>query len=202
MWHYSGPEDSTRSHPEEVDKDTVAKWIRNITSPCDNPLGSKRVLPYSFQNPPNNVTWTNMYSPVPNGAQLEVKEGSMEGSAESDYVEDNEETKDDSEESEDEVSSPSRVEPQSKQRHNPADTPNKTLASSGRSTKRVRGASNESAENSAKLLKPSKSKPQKALPRMRISVPVASTAATSVMSPPREDGYLMDVDTADATTSQ
>ena len=54
MWHYTGPEDSTRSHPEEVDEDTVAKWIRGIAGPCDNPMGAKRVLPFSAENPPTN----------------------------------------------------------------------------------------------------------------------------------------------------
>ena len=28
MWMYSGIEDSTRVHPEEVDEDTVEKWLK------------------------------------------------------------------------------------------------------------------------------------------------------------------------------
>uniref|UniRef100_A0A8I6YAW0 Uncharacterized protein n=1 Tax=Hordeum vulgare subsp. vulgare TaxID=112509 RepID=A0A8I6YAW0_HORVV len=52
MWHYSGPGDSTRSHPEEVSQHTVAQWIKSITGPCDIPIGSKRVAPYSGENKP------------------------------------------------------------------------------------------------------------------------------------------------------
>ena len=54
MWHYTGPEDSTRSHPEEVNEDTVAEWIRGIAGPCDNPMGAKRVLPFSGENSSTN----------------------------------------------------------------------------------------------------------------------------------------------------
>ena len=39
MWMYSGIEDSTRVHPEEVDEDTVEKWLRGITGSKDNPRG-------------------------------------------------------------------------------------------------------------------------------------------------------------------
>ena len=43
MWMYSGIEDSTRIHPEEVDEDTVEKWLRGITGNKDNPRGARRV---------------------------------------------------------------------------------------------------------------------------------------------------------------
>ena len=45
MWMYSGIEDSTRIHPEEVDEDTVEKWLRGITGNKDNPRGARRVPP-------------------------------------------------------------------------------------------------------------------------------------------------------------
>ena len=41
MWHYSGTEDTTRTHPEEVSEKTVAQWLRSITGACENPLGAK-----------------------------------------------------------------------------------------------------------------------------------------------------------------
>ncbi|KAE8809745.1 Aspartic proteinase nepenthesin-1 [Hordeum vulgare] len=52
MWHYPGPGDSTQSHPGEVSEETVVEWIKSITGPCDNPMGSKRVAPYSAENKP------------------------------------------------------------------------------------------------------------------------------------------------------
>ena len=45
MWMYSGIEDSTRVHPEEVDEDTVEKWLKGITGNKDNPRGSRRIPP-------------------------------------------------------------------------------------------------------------------------------------------------------------
>ena len=39
MWMYSGLEDSTRIHPEDVSEDTVEKWLRGITSNKGNPWG-------------------------------------------------------------------------------------------------------------------------------------------------------------------
>ena len=37
MWMYSGLEDSTRIHPEDVSEDTLEKWLRGITSNKYNP---------------------------------------------------------------------------------------------------------------------------------------------------------------------
>ena len=45
MWMYLGLEDTTRIHPEEVDEDTVEKWLRGITGNKDNPRGARRVPP-------------------------------------------------------------------------------------------------------------------------------------------------------------
>ena len=46
MWIYSGLDDSTRIHPEEVDDDTVEKWLSGMTRNKDNPRGARRVPPF------------------------------------------------------------------------------------------------------------------------------------------------------------
>ena len=56
MWHYSGVDDTTRTHPEDVPEKTVAQWLRSITGARDNPRGSRRVPPFSATNPPNVVS--------------------------------------------------------------------------------------------------------------------------------------------------
>ncbi len=56
MWHYSGADDTTRTHPEEVSEETVSQWLRSITGERDNPRGSKRVLPFSTERQPNVVS--------------------------------------------------------------------------------------------------------------------------------------------------
>ena len=58
MWMYSGIDDSTRIHPEEVDEDTVEKWLTGITDNKDNPRGSRRVNPFSNNNLPDKV-WSS-----------------------------------------------------------------------------------------------------------------------------------------------
>ena len=55
MWMYSGIEDSTRIHPEDVDEKTVAQWVQGITGNKDNPRGSRRVLPFDANNQPDQV---------------------------------------------------------------------------------------------------------------------------------------------------
>ena len=55
MWMYSGIEDPTRIHPEEVDEDTVEKWLRGITGNKDNPGGSRRIPPFDNSNKPDMV---------------------------------------------------------------------------------------------------------------------------------------------------
>jgi hypothetical protein len=55
MWMYSGPEDTARTHPEEVEEKTVAQWLRSITGNKDNPRGSRRILPFDAQNAPGEV---------------------------------------------------------------------------------------------------------------------------------------------------
>ncbi|KAI4979952.1 hypothetical protein ZWY2020_016705 [Hordeum vulgare] len=181
MWHYSGPEDPTRSHPEEVSEETVAQWVKSIAGASDNPLGAKRVLPYSAENKPRNLMhyffaeyfhifeWTNMHLPMPNGAQLDVRGESEGGSVDNDYAEDNEGSEGDSGESEEENQSPPRPESRSKHHHDPVATPSKTLVYNTRNVKHDRAVTTETAENVAKQPKPGAPKPRKALPLMRIA---------------------------------
>ena len=145
--------------------------------------------------------WTNWFSPVSNGNPAEEEEeGSQEGSVESvEYVSDSGETEEESseEEGEDEEqdSPPPPPEHRTKRRHEPAALSALPASSSApptaptvpsapstvpggpsaRSTKRTRDAATELAGQPSKVAKPSGSKPRKALPRMRVTVPVTST---------------------------
>ena len=56
MCMYSGIDDSTRIHPEEVDEDTVEKWLRGITGNKDNPRGAEESL---HSTNPMNQTRSN-----------------------------------------------------------------------------------------------------------------------------------------------
>ena len=60
MWMYSGIEDSTQVHPEEVDEDTVEKWLRGITGNKDNPGGPGESL---HSTNPMNQTRSNSELP-------------------------------------------------------------------------------------------------------------------------------------------
>uniref|UniRef100_A0A8I6WPL7 Uncharacterized protein n=1 Tax=Hordeum vulgare subsp. vulgare TaxID=112509 RepID=A0A8I6WPL7_HORVV len=153
--------------------------------------------------------WTNWFSPVSNGNPTEEEEGSQEGSVESaEYVSDSgeseEETSEEEEEDEEPDSPPPQTEHRTKRRHEPAvpsappasssAPPTAPVVPSARSTKRARDAAVEPAGQSSKAAKPSGSKPRKALPRMRVAVPVTSTVATSATSPARQEDDLMDTD--------
>ncbi|KAI4985306.1 hypothetical protein ZWY2020_017936 [Hordeum vulgare] len=216
MWHYVGPEDSTRTHPECVTGETVTAWVCGITGACDNPEGARRVRPFRADNPPPNEEWTNWHSAVSNGNPAEEEEGSQEGSMDSaEYVSDSGETEEETEEEEEEVgeqsSPPPPSEHRTKRRHDPAALPAPPAAPSAppappiapraRSVKRTRDAAAEPTDQPSKVAKPSRPKPQKALPRMRIAVPVASAAATSAASLPHQDDDPMDTDNA-ATSQQ
>ena len=45
MWLYSGTEDTTRIHPEEIDDATLERWLASITGNKDNPRGARRIPP-------------------------------------------------------------------------------------------------------------------------------------------------------------
>ena len=45
MWMYSGTDDTTRIHPEEVNEATLEGWLRDITGNKDNPRGARRIPP-------------------------------------------------------------------------------------------------------------------------------------------------------------
>ena len=55
MWMYSGLEDSTRIHLEDVSVDILEKWLMGITSNKDNPGGSRRVIPFDHSRQPEQV---------------------------------------------------------------------------------------------------------------------------------------------------
>uniref|UniRef100_A0A8I6XSE7 Uncharacterized protein n=1 Tax=Hordeum vulgare subsp. vulgare TaxID=112509 RepID=A0A8I6XSE7_HORVV len=191
MWHYTGPEDSTRTNVEGILEEKVTSWVLQITGPCENPKGARRVTPYSADNPPPNQEWTNWSSPVSNGnPEEEEEEGSQEGSVESaEYVsnsgESEEEDSEEEEEDEEPDSPPPWPEHRSKRRHEHA-VPSAPPASSSappaapavlsvRGTKRARDAAAELAGQSSRAPKPSGPKPRKALARMRMAIPVTST---------------------------
>ncbi|KAI4970691.1 hypothetical protein ZWY2020_001605 [Hordeum vulgare] len=130
---------------------------------------------------------------VLNGNPTEEEEGSQEGSADSaEYVSDSGETEEETEEEEEEdgeqSSPPSPPQHRTKRRHDPAALPAPPaapsappappVAPSARSVKRTRGASAQPVNQPSKVAKPSGPKPWKALPQMRIAVPVASARAS------------------------
>ena len=55
MWMYSGSDDTARTHPEEVDEEMVAQWLRSVTGNKDNPRGAKRILPFDATHAPREV---------------------------------------------------------------------------------------------------------------------------------------------------
>ena len=119
-----------------------------------------------------------MSSPVPNGEQpvggAESEHGSVGGS----YAEDSEEGSEDSEGSDDAESSQSpeqRYEHGSKRAQDPSVDPEKEATPSAKTPKRTRTSSPAPTEKAAKQPKVTTPKPRKALPRIKVAVPVAST---------------------------
>ena len=146
-----------------------------------------------------------MLSPVPNGEQPARGAESEHGSGGGSHAEDSEGGSDDSESSDDAESSQSserRYEHGSKRMHDPSvdlekeaapsaktskrartsspaptenTDPEKEVAPSAKVPKRTRTASPLPTEKAAKQSKVTTSKPRKALPRIKVAVPVAST---------------------------
>jgi hypothetical protein len=119
-----------------------------------------------------------MLSPVPNGAQPAGGAESEHGSVEGSYAEDSEEESDDSGESDEAESSQSpelRSERRSKLTHYPSVGPEKKVVPSTKAPKHTRMSSLEPTEKTAKQPKVASPKPRKALPRIKVTVPVAST---------------------------
>jgi hypothetical protein len=121
----------------------------------------------------------NMISPVPNGEHLEEGELSAGGSVEGDRADDSEDDDDDEEDSDwvgsgEDAPTPPRKERRAKANRDPGAAPSKTVASSTRNPKRGRTATPDSTEKVPKVPKPGVPKTRKALPRMKIEVPVAS----------------------------
>ncbi|KAI5012943.1 hypothetical protein ZWY2020_025209 [Hordeum vulgare] len=219
MWHYSGSEDSTRTNVLSVIEEKVASWVLQITGACENPRGSRRVRAFSADNPPPNQKWTNWFSPVSNGNPAEEEEeGSQEGNMESaeyasDSGESEEETSEEEEEDEEQDLSPPQLEHRTKRRHEPVVPSVPPASSSAPPTAPV-------VPNARSSTKPSGPKPRKALPRMRVAVPITSRkcidllissdirvnscllvewisldrVATSATSPARQEDDPMDTD--------
>ena len=117
-----------------------------------------------------------MYSPVPNGGQNFEGVGSEGDSDSISYVEDSEGSTDDSAESEEvEVVSPPRTEGRFRKRHDPALDRSRTGGSTTRSSKRSQMSTPEPTEKVAKQPKVTTTKPRKALPRIKVDMPIAST---------------------------
>ena len=55
MWLYSGTEDTTRVHPEEVDDVTLERRMTAITGNRDNPRGARRIPPLDQSYEPDKV---------------------------------------------------------------------------------------------------------------------------------------------------
>ena len=55
MWLYSGTEDTTQVHPEEVDDATLERWMTAITGNKDNPRGARRIPPLDQSYEPHKV---------------------------------------------------------------------------------------------------------------------------------------------------
>ncbi|XBH92582.1 hypothetical protein VPH35_083676 [Triticum aestivum] len=177
---YSGLEDSTRVHPEDVSEDTVEQWLRGITGNKDNPRGSRRVVPFDHLRQPEQAL-VDMYS-MPNGVQEQNVEGEATGGESGEWHSDAEEDEESDDPSDEEgVDSPPCRERRSKHAHDPASTPDLVAAPTGQSSKRPRTSSpvpTEKVLNQPKTALPSvpkppkatSSKPLKALPKIKVNV--------------------------------
>ena len=115
-----------------------------------------------------------MYSAGPNGDQLVEGMVSDGGSADMDYANDSEDDGDDSDDSE-EVESPPRTEHRTKQTQDPAASQGMVVVSTVKNQKRTRTPNPDPTEKTAKQAKAVPPKPRKAPPRIKVTVPIAST---------------------------
>ena len=110
---------------------------------------------------------------MPNGEQLQEGEESEGGSADWQSGDDSEEGNEDSGSSE-EVDSPPCSERRSKQSHDPAGGRGKIVAPSTKVPKCTRTSTLDPMEKAVKHPKVLPPKPRKALPKIKVDVPVAS----------------------------
>lgn len=115
-----------------------------------------------------------MYSPVLNGEHFTEGVESANESTDIDYANNSEDESDDSDHSE-EVDSPPHTEHRTKQTQDPVTSRGKAMVSSGRNPKRTRTPTPGPTEKTAKQAKVIPPKPRKALPRIKVTVPIAST---------------------------
>ena len=126
-----------------------------------------------------------MYS-MPNGVQEQNVEGEASGGESGEWHSDAEEDEESDDPSdEEEVDSPPRRERRSKHAHDPASTPDLVAAPTGQSSKCPRTSSLVPTEKGPKQLKTTpppapkplkatSSKPPKALPRIKVTIPTIS----------------------------
>ncbi|XBI62560.1 hypothetical protein VPH35_043150 [Triticum aestivum] len=177
---YSGIEDYTRIHPEDVSEDTMEQCLRGITGNKGNPGGSRRVVPFDHLRRPEQAI-VDMYS-MPSGEQEQDPEVEASGGESGEWHSDEEEDKESDDPSdEEEVDSPPRRERRSKHTHDPASIPDLVAAPTGQSSKRPRTSSlvpTEKAPKQPKIApspapKPPKaasSKPPKTLPKIKVNM--------------------------------
>ena len=112
---------------------------------------------------------------MPNGEQEQDPEGEASGGESGEWHSDDEEDEDSDDPSdEEEVDSPPRRERRSKLSHDPASASGKATAQTGQSSKRPRTSSLAMTEKESKQPKATLSKPPKALPKIKVAIPIAS----------------------------
>nr|XP_020168418.1 serine/arginine repetitive matrix protein 1-like [Aegilops tauschii subsp. strangulata] len=142
--------------------------------------------------------FTEMYS-MPNGEQVQEQEGEVSGGESSGWQSDGGEDEESDDPSDgEEVDSPPRTESRSKHTHDPASIRGKATAQIGQTSKHTRTASPVPTEKAPKQPKVMSQKPRKALPKIKVAVPIASGAATSGTSVYKDDE---DEEMEDAVTS-
>ncbi|XBI66003.1 hypothetical protein VPH35_045690 [Triticum aestivum] len=143
-----------------------------------------------------------MYS-TPNGAQEQAEEGETSGGEsgdegeewESDGEGEGDDDNDSSEEEEEEVEPP-HSERRSKLTHDPAQERGKATVPVGQSSKRPRTSSPAPTKKAPKHPRATPSKLPKALPKMKMTVPTISGAATSEISAKDDDQEMEDAVTS------